>query len=81
MDLLLVKVVIIATCFSPTKRHRQAGIMSVLTLLCLSCTHNGMATLRLKFTSCSPTEKDEMGRTCGAYGGEKRGAQGVGGET
>jgi hypothetical protein len=26
-------------------------------------------------------EKDEMGRTCGAYGGGKRGAQGVGGET
>jgi hypothetical protein len=25
--------------------------------------------------------KDEMGRTCGAYGGGKRGAQGVGGET
>jgi hypothetical protein len=27
------------------------------------------------------SEKDEMGRTCGAYGGGKRGAQGVGGET
>jgi hypothetical protein len=26
-------------------------------------------------------EKNEMGRTCGAYGGGKRGAQGVGGET
>jgi hypothetical protein len=26
-------------------------------------------------------EKDEMGRTCGANGGGKRGAQGVGGET
>jgi hypothetical protein len=26
-------------------------------------------------------EKDEMGRTCGAHGGGKRGAQGVGGET
>jgi hypothetical protein len=25
--------------------------------------------------------KNEMGRTCGAYGGGKRGAQGVGGET
>jgi hypothetical protein len=24
---------------------------------------------------------DVMGRTCGAYGGGKRGAQGVGGET
>jgi hypothetical protein len=28
----------------------------------------------------SSIEKDEMGRTCGAYGGGKRGAQGVGGE-
>jgi hypothetical protein len=27
------------------------------------------------------THKDEMGRTCGAYGGGKRSAQGVGGET
>jgi hypothetical protein len=26
-------------------------------------------------------EKDEMGRICGAYGGGKRDAQGVGGET
>jgi hypothetical protein len=26
-------------------------------------------------------EKNEMGRTCGAYGGGKRGARGVGGET
>jgi hypothetical protein len=26
-------------------------------------------------------EKNEMGRTCGAYGGGKRGAQVVGGET
>jgi hypothetical protein len=26
-------------------------------------------------------EKNEKGRTCGAYGGGKRGAQGVGGET
>jgi hypothetical protein len=26
-------------------------------------------------------EKNEMGRTCGAYGGGKRGAQGVGVET
>ena len=26
-------------------------------------------------------EKNEMGGACGAYGGEKRGAQGFGGET
>jgi hypothetical protein len=26
-------------------------------------------------------EKNEMGRTCGTYGGGKRDAQGVGGET
>jgi hypothetical protein len=26
-------------------------------------------------------EKNEMGRACSAYGGGKRGAQGVGGET
>jgi hypothetical protein len=29
----------------------------------------------------SLVEKNEMGRSCGAYGGGKRGAQGVGGET
>jgi hypothetical protein len=29
----------------------------------------------------SNIEKNEMGRTCGAYGGGKRGAQGVGGES
>jgi hypothetical protein len=27
------------------------------------------------------SRKDEMGMTCGAYRGGKRGAQGVGGET
>jgi hypothetical protein len=30
---------------------------------------------------CGWLNRDEMGRTCGAYGGGKRGAQGVGGET
>jgi hypothetical protein len=36
---------------------------------------------RSDFDCLVVSEKDEMGRTCGAYGEGKRGAQGVGGET
>jgi hypothetical protein len=35
----------------------------------------------IAFGAGGQIEKNEMGRTCGAYGGGKRGAQGVGGET
>jgi hypothetical protein len=34
-----------------------------------------------KYHSCDQVKKTEMGRTCGAYGGEERCIQGFSGET
>ena len=37
--------------------------------------------LLTKYFSGDQTEKNEMGRACGAYGGEERSIRGCGGET
>jgi hypothetical protein len=41
----------------------------------------GMANVLTEHCAGSHIEKNEIGRTCGAYWGGKRGAQGVGEET